>query len=122
MLPTLSHGNWLLIDTLQMRWRKPQSGDIVLIQTASNTLIVKRILLTPATPYTWQDNTLYLPQSNQTFMLDRAQLEEFLAKNALLEDHIFILGDNLSISYDSRAYGAVATHQIIGRVIRKSYH
>jgi signal peptidase I len=120
MAPTLEHGSWVLVDTLQLHWRKPQVGDIVIVRSQEHRLLVKRIAFTPSSTLLWVEDSLYLPESDLYLRLSPQVVQNLEHRSLLGKDELFILGDNRPISYDSRMYGTISPKQIVGRVISRS--
>lgn len=117
MSPTLEHGNWIVVDRFFYFLRRPQVGDIILIQTINGEFIVKRIALTDQSDLIWYEERLYLPEYSKFISLPVAIRAPLFQANRLPTQELFILGDNMPISYDSRVYGMIHQEQIIGKVI-----
>lgn len=118
MSPTLQNGSWVLVDKTHVYWRRINIGDIVLLLNNENRFIVKRIALKGRIKLIWQDDSsLYIPLYN-TYVYIQPEMRTVLKQSENLEiNQFFILGDNTSISYDSRSYGIISKNQIIGKVI-----
>jgi signal peptidase I len=101
-----------------------ERGDIVLVDDGNQDkeYALKRIVGLPGeTVQLWRGYIFingrmlrepYLPKHTYTFPGER--IEHFLAK--IGPDQYFLLGDNRSLSVDSRSYGAVDRKQIKSRV------
>lgn len=86
MAPTLSPGDFILVDTWAYSARPPAVGDIVVFQQADDFAVVKRCANWPGTNSGIQDNQLY------------------------------VLGDNPQLSMDSRKIGGIDLGKVNGRV------
>lgn len=96
MLPTLQDEQIIFVNKMAYWKNAPQNGDIVIVrEPIDNIQVVKRIVGTPGTAITIEDNTFILK-----------------------EDEYYIEGDNRDNSIDSRAYGPIRSERIIGKVIK----
>ncbi|NIZ40150.1 signal peptidase I [Entomospira entomophila] len=117
MSPTLPHGSWILVDKFRPYWQRLSNGDIVLIESHQSERIVKRVALQERDPLIWNEHELFIPLY-ASYVAVTSEVYEILSPSTNLKKHqIFILGDNIPISYDSRIYGTITTHQVIGKVI-----
>ena len=91
MRPALEPGDWLLLDqTVQAR---PRRGAIVVVrEPASELLVVKRVAARPGDMVRWLDRPTRLGV-----------------------DQAWLLGDDDARSIDSRTYGPVEQHRLVGR-------
>jgi len=129
MVPTIVPGTLALVSrsaygirlpfvgTYVMRWNKPYPGDIVLAEpvAGSKRRAVKRIfevgpayLLAEAGVLTGRGGSL---------PLQGAALVRLSGSTFISADKIFLVGDNDSVSYDSRDYGPVPIEKIVGKVL-----
>jgi len=91
MRPALEPGDWLLIDPTTGRW--PRRGTIVVVlEPSSGRLVVKRVVARPGDT---------VRASGGTVRLGPAEA--------------WLVGDNLEVSVDSRAYGPVGVDRLVGR-------
>ncbi|RKP35102.1 peptidase S24/S26A/S26B/S26C, partial [Dimargaris cristalligena] len=101
MLPTLHvQGDWLAYDRIshRMGWLKP--GDVVLCVSPSdpNRLICKRLLGMPG------DRIIHDPRKSDSPTIE------------VPPGHIWIQGDNMGYSIDSRLYGPLPMGLLFGKV------
>jgi len=105
MLPTLrADHNWLLVDKLRPALgRSWQLGDIVVCISTTNPdrAVAKRILGLPGDKVL-VDPTLPKPQQYQ-----------------VPKGHVWVIGDNLSNSTDSRSFGPVPMALLRGRIVAR---
>ncbi len=122
MLPTLQDGERYLINRMVYHFRDPQPGDIVQINMpSSGDFSVKRIIAIPGDEVQIRDGHVVVN--------GRVRLESYLPKEVLTDgktlgmkafrvsdNAYFVLGDNRSISVDSRTFGAVRRDWLVGRL------
>ena len=91
MRPALEPGDWLLLDPTVQAW--PRRGAIVVVrEPASELLVVKRVAARPGDMVRWLDRPTRLGV-----------------------DQAWLLGDDDARSIDSRTYGPVEQHRLVGR-------
>ena len=117
MLPTLSSGNVVLVSRLADPYER---FDVVIVEIPDE-IIVKRIIGTPGDTVHIRDRRVYINEDELddiiTEHLDFSGIATVRVR--LGEGEYFVLGDNRSISKDSRnpEVGVVKEEQIIGRAI-----
>lgn len=121
MLPTLEHGERLLVDKLSYRFIEPARGDIVVFKYPADPSeqFIKRIIGVPG--------DLVSIQNGVVFVNGQALEEDYISAPARIgfreqvvpEDSYFVLGDNRNNSEDSRfsGVGFVPKANIVGRAI-----
>jgi signal peptidase I len=91
MAPALDPGDWLFLDPTSSRW--PRRGSIVVFREPdSGVLAIKRMAARPG---------------------DRVRISAGILH--LAPDEAWLLGDNLTVSIDSRSYGPVTLEALVGR-------
>ncbi|KAI8096789.1 mitochondrial inner membrane peptidase complex catalytic subunit [Halteromyces radiatus] len=106
MLPTFNMtGDIMLIEHISQRFKSLQTGDVIVCISPSvpGRAVLKRIIGMPG------DNICVDPTAPDRKFLD------------VPEGHVWIGGDNLSNSTDSREYGPVAMGLIRGKVIARAW-
>jgi signal peptidase I len=127
MLPTLSPGDRYFVNCWLPRFRQYQHGDIVVIRDrARNDLMVKRIIGLPNDRILLYRGDVYvnglllsepyLPHGTQTY--SAAGLASDYLETKVAVDSFFVLGDNRSLSEDSRFYGVVDHSAMVGLISR----
>ncbi len=122
MVPTLAHGERHLLNRWLYRVIPPKRGDIVVIDDPeSGSESIKRIVGLPGERIEFRRGVIllngrqlaepYLPRGMPTFPL--CERDRALRVPA---DHYFVLGDNRPVSADSRTYGSISRHAILGVV------
>lgn len=124
MEPTFEDGEYLLIDEISYAMRDPARGEVIVFRFPQNEsqFFIKRIMGLPgetveiargritiknrANPAGMELREPYLEHDDTTTDL----------RVTLGEREYFVLGDNRTVSFDSRRWGAVPRRDIIGRV------
>ena len=106
-----------------LQWNKPKSGDIVIF-LHDNKLVVKRCALIEGDNLEIILNNHYILTSNSksgefSIPITREQKNWLETFKEVPEGFVFVVGDNLEQSLDSRDYGFVASKNIIGKIIGK---
>lgn len=122
MAPTLKNGRMIWIDRTYYKNHKPQCGEVVVFKDDAGLTYVKRVYRGPG-------ETLHYIASGSSFLLpvrepfaETLQARYDLGRGTLRikqmrvdDESVFVLGDNFSISIDSRQIGPVPIRSIIGR-------
>ncbi|MBO8155469.1 MAG: signal peptidase I [Bacillaceae bacterium] len=118
MYPTLENGEWVIYNKAIYYFTEPDRGDIVIIKRPDKNY-VKRIIGMPNETVEVRDHVLYINGKKQD--------QPYLTRDALMgtnnfepvtvpEDSYFVMGDNRSISKDSRnGLGFIKKSEIEGR-------
>lgn len=118
MLPTLRHGERVLI----LRLHGPlQRGDLVVFKNpwAPEDLLVKRVLGLPGDALSVDAGRLCVGpfQQAEPYLSPGTPLEGLVSPTVVPEGCYFLLGDNRPSSVDSRRFGAVPGHLLVGKVV-----
>lgn len=122
MHPTFEGGDYLIVDQLSYRLDEPKRGDVVVFRYPNDESVfyIKRIIGLPGetvhiekgvTRITRADGSSvtldepYVVTEDATYSLDRT----------LGADQYFVMGDNRPKSSDSRTWGALPKHDLMGR-------
>lgn len=128
MEPTFADGDYLIVDELSYRFREPERGEVVVFRFPldERSYYIKRIVGLPGERIGFAaGNFYYIPQGSSEkeplvewwlpkTSLPLGKVEDFEVR--VPEDGYFVLGDNLSASYDSRRWGALLREHVVGRV------
>lgn len=124
MEPALRSGGLHVVDTRYYRHHSMERGDIVLFRYRDETCI-KRVHALPGdrlflARYLDGSNDQILEPS-EAKVLRRQQKQGRLAGWIVSEltvptGHLFVLGDNEHVSWDSRAFGCLPMEAVVGRV------
>ncbi|MGP4075029.1 signal peptidase I [Halobacillus sp. K22] len=118
MDPTLENGERVMFNKIIYYIDEPERGDIVIIEKPVKSY-VKRIVGQPGDTIEIRDHTLFIngKEQNQPYLNQSAiQSTRDFSEVEVPEGHYFVMGDNRSISKDSRnGLGFVEESEIIGR-------
>lgn len=122
MLPTLRDGERFLINRLVYRLREPRPGDIIEFNTPRmSDFTVKRVIALPGDVVQIKNGAVYVNgKIRQEHYLPAGMKTEgqALGENAFTVSAgaYFVLGDNRSVSLDSRMFGAISRELLVGRL------
>lgn len=132
MLPTLYNNDQLLVEKVSKYFKGITYGDIVTVSTRDLTgheagpNIIKRVIGLPGDKIEVKDGSVYrngetitesyLPEGTVTLPRDNGYDEVVLSN-----DEFFVMGDNRTISKDSRTIGPIPEKNIIGEVVLRFY-
>jgi len=125
MEPSLHEGSRIVFDRLTVRFTGINRGDVIVFRNPrdAKTVEVKRIIGLPGELVLIEGGTISVtPPGGRiqefprgTYVGGNGQIGDFRVQ--LGPQEYFVLGDNRSVSTDSRAFGAVRPADIVGRVI-----
>ncbi|HEY53483.1 MAG TPA: signal peptidase I [Caldilineae bacterium] len=119
MVPTLLSEERLIVSRLAYVLGEPQRGDIIVFQYPYDPQrdFVKRIIGLPGETVAINNGIVYIdgkPLPDESAYLDHMSMET-KPPVTLGEDEYFVMGDNRPGSSDSRSWGPLAGHNIIGK-------
>lgn len=129
MEPSFANGDYLIIDELSYRFSAPQRGDVIVFKYPYNPSqrFIKRIIGLPGETVEIKNGKVIIYSSQGGRILDES---EYLSSNTqtpgevritLGNDEYFVLGDNRSVSADSRSWGPLKREYIIGKVFLRAF-
>ena len=121
---TFHTSDYVLVDKISYDFIKPKRGDVIVfnppVVDRTEDRFIKRIIGIPG------DEVLVT--TTETFVNGVLQNEYFVthpsnrtANLTLKKDEYFVMGDNRSVSYDSRSWGILKKEHIQGRVVMRLY-
>lgn len=126
MDPTFSTGQFLIVDRLTYRFEAPQRGDVIIFEYPNNPQVyyIKRVIGLPGESVHISDGKVYIATSTGAKPFELS--EPYIASDHASQDTLdavlgptqyFVMGDNRAQSSDSRIWGPLDAHFIIGRPI-----
>jgi len=123
MEPNFHDFDYLIVDELSYRFSSPQRGQVIVFYDPEDTSkrFIKRIIGLPGETVKIEGGSIFIKKDSDFFKLDES---EYLPKNtktpgtievSLENNQYFVLGDNRSLSYDSRSFGVLEKNLIIGK-------
>lgn len=130
MEPNFYDKEYLIIDELSYRLGEPQRGDSVVFKYPLDPrqFFIKRIVGMPGERILIMDGIVKI--YNQDNPEGRVLYEPYIVPGTktlqdtdieLQNDEYFLLGDNRTASLDSRAFGPVKSHFIVGRTLLRGW-
>ena len=125
MEPNFHDGDYLIIDEISYRLDEPKRGDVIIFRYPKNTkeFFIKRIVGLPGERVKIEDSriTIYNNENQEGITLDEDIYIPLSTKTTgsydtiLKNDEYYVLGDNRNASADSRIWGVLEEHFIVGK-------
>jgi signal peptidase I len=122
MEPTFHDKQYLIVDEISYRFDNPERGDVIVFRYPADEsrYLIKRIIGLPGETVAIEGNQITVTTREG----ERVELDEPYVVNegngnsltlVLNDDQYFVLGDNRPASSDSRIWGPLEEHEIVGR-------
>ena len=125
MEPNFHDGDYLIVDEISYRLDEPKRGDVIIFRYPKNTkeFFIKRIIGLPGERVEIKDSEIiiYNNENQDGITLDEniyipLNTETTGSYDTILKsDEYYVLGDNRNASADSRIWGVLEEHFIIGK-------
>lgn len=122
MSPTFDSGDYLIVDELSYRFREPRRGDVIVFRYPGNPDIfyIKRVIGLPGETVSIDQGAVTITKSDgSTLTLEEPYViaeDATYTENAVVgPGEYFVMGDNRPRSSDSRVWGMLPKHDIMGR-------
>ncbi len=128
MLDTLQDGEIMVTDRMAYAFRSPKRGDIVLCyypdayyedQSLSYATRVKRVVAVGGDTIETRDGVLYVngEKVDEPYLTEERIGNQFIQFQTIPEDSVYVLGDNRSVSRDSRydTVGPIPLCRVVGK-------
>ena len=113
MYPTLQDKEFMILNKISLK-QGINRFDIVVVQDNNNKYIIKRVIGLPGESVMYKDNKLYINGKVVEDNYSKTTTNDF--DNVVLgENEYFVMGDNRTVSKDSRIIGPVNIKNIKGK-------
>jgi signal peptidase I len=128
MLPTLQTNDRVIVDKNIYHTQLPRRGDIVVFQPTEalrkenfKDVSIKRIVGLPGETFKITNGIVYINGKflSEDYILERDSYQ--LETTVIPANNYFVLGDNRNTSHDSRHWGSLPSHLIVGKIIWRYY-
>jgi len=118
MFPTLMQGDRLIVSRLSYLLGEPDRGDIIVFQYpyGPERDFVKRIIGLPGETVAIQNGQVFIngnPLPPEDYVKNKSS--DTMSPVTLSDDEYFVMGDNRTGSSDSRSWGPLQKHFLIGK-------
>lgn len=124
MHPTFGNLDYLIVDEISYNFNEPARGDVVVFRYPGDPSIfyIKRIIGLPGETVSINRGVVSIkePGGTTTTLPEPYVVNEDATYNksvTLTNEQYFVMGDNRPNSSDSRVWGPLPSHDIIGRVL-----
>lgn len=127
MVPTLSNGDYLIIDQISYTQREPQRGEVIVFRFPTNQrrFLIKRVIGLPGETIAINGSKVTATQTNgNVIQLDEAYINTEFSSYGTWElgsDEYFVMGDNRQKSSDSRTWGILQEDLIVGKTLLRLF-
>tara|TARA_Y100000310_G_C20672541_1_gene811107 strand:- start:1650 stop:2243 length:594 start_codon:yes stop_codon:yes gene_type:complete len=125
MEPTFETSEYLIVDELSYRFREPLRGEVIIFKFPQDTskFFIKRIVALPGETVEIRNNKITIThEDGSSITSEDAYLTwptSGSTKVTLADEEYFVLGDNRTVSSDSRQWGPVIEDLIVGRAFMR---
>lgn len=134
MSPTVNNKEYVIINRMAYLFGQPERGDIVVTQPRNSYMkIIKRIAGIPGDRLEISNNVVFIKKDRNDIgmiveSIDFSEMNSYMKQNTDLEDakvytvdpyEYFVMGDNRSVSIDSRRLGSTDAWSIKGKAFAK---
>ena len=110
---TLHDGDTMILNKITMRFNELERFEIVVIDTG-DTYLIKRIIGLPGETIEYKDGILYINDKKFEDPYYKDENTDDFEKVTVPENYYYVMGDNRSVSIDSRLIGVVSREDILG--------
>jgi signal peptidase I len=118
MEPTLTTGEYVILNRLSYRFGTPQRGDIIVFHppTAPSEEYIKRVIGLPGDEVEVRDGTVYVNGQplDETYLSTKTNYPGTWIVPA---GQLFVLGDNRNNSQDSHEFGTISMDTVVGKAV-----
>lgn len=130
MEPNFDTGDYIIVDELVYKIRKPARGDVVVLKPPYDEKkhLIKRIIGLPGETIEVDATrvTIFNKDNPNGYLLSEPYVDPSyqsarVARYSLGTNEYFVMGDNRTVSYDSRNWGPLPEDNIKGRALLRLY-
>lgn len=119
MEPTLHTYERVFVNKLVYRFRAPRPGEIIVLQDPARPQreLIKRVIAVEGETIEIKQGIVYVDGKalKEPFINTAIKSSTTMEPVEVPEDHVFVMGDNRGMSFDSRNIGPVAVSKIDGK-------
>lgn len=131
MVPNFQNREYLVVNKISYRFNDPKRGDVVVFHYPKDTsqYFIKRIIGLPGEKVKVENGKVYV--YNDQFPQGTVVTEDYLSNEditfgksdivSLGSDEFYVLGDNRLASSDSRVWGVLPRHDIVGSTLLRVF-
>lgn len=118
MVSTLQPNDLVLVEKISYRFYEPQRGDIVVFTPPNNSTdkYIKRVIGLPNETISIQNGIVFINDKPLKEPYINSPMQD-MGEVKVPSDSVFVMGDNRSVSLDSRSFGPIKISSIIGKAI-----
>lgn len=124
MEPNFHNNEYIIVDQVSYRFHTPHRGDVIVFKWPQNIAVsfIKRVIALPGETIEIKEGRVFIynDKNPNGALLDEPYLRSVTTptdtRMTLGPNEYFVMGDNRHNSSDSRSWGTVSRHLIIGRV------
>ncbi|OCA84550.1 signal peptidase I [Bacillus sp. FJAT-27225] len=130
MMPTLKDGNKLMVNKIGFQITDLDRFDVIVFHANEREDYVKRIIGLPGDEIEYKDDKLYIngEEYEEPYLDGYRQMQpgqpltgdftltDITGKKKVPEGKLFVMGDNRLESWDSRHFGFIPSHEVVGKV------
>jgi len=123
---TFHQSDYLIVDELSYLLRDPKRGEVIVFKNPFNQsqYFIKRIIGLPGETVILKEGKVTIISGNQTIKLEENYLGSDSTENKRVKleaGQYFAMGDNRSVSFDSRNWGPLSRDLIRGRALLRLF-
>jgi signal peptidase I len=115
MAPTYMDGGFNFCFKLRYIFSKPERGDIVAIRLAGErVMLLKRVVALEGDVVEFRNGDLFVNEEKIDEVYARYPSDWNLAPRTVNEGHIYVVGDNRSVSINIHRFGQTPVDRVVG--------
>ena len=119
MTPSVSSGEWMLVNTLAYKFATPHRGDVVAFYHDGVTpeLYIKRVVGLPGDRIRIDRGAVFVNGDRLAEPYVRFSDDRSIGELTVPAGDVYVLGDNRAVSVDSRTFGPVPESELMGKAL-----